>query len=314
SYRFHGDLESCGYDPLGRQVRGCAAGAPMLAFDGANIVRAQSWSIVPGPGLDDPLVSFFHPYSLGNEYELFYVTDGNGRHYAVGDKDGVLDLGLLPSDEDGWRTTGAASESSTFNADRLERPTAPGLSFFRNRVYDQTTGRWTQEDPIGVAGGVNLYQFNGNDPVSYTDPFGLCPPLIDCIKKLLASAFTIGDAMNAISRPESMGPAYLTVNRVSGWLADPSRSQWNRSERNAFRHVAGSCQLARYSTGNDALFTLAAHEVHFQKQNASEKADSAADNANNELGLRAGSNPMERRGCDEIGDEAVLDRTAVFTN
>jgi hypothetical protein len=27
-----------------------------------------------------------------------------------------------------------------------------------------------------VAGGLNLYQFNGNDPVTFTDPFGFCPP------------------------------------------------------------------------------------------------------------------------------------------
>lgn len=26
-----------------------------------------------------------------------------------------------------------------------------------------------------MAGGVNLYQYVGNDPVGYTDPFGLCP-------------------------------------------------------------------------------------------------------------------------------------------
>jgi uncharacterized protein RhaS with RHS repeats len=36
-------------------------------------------------------------------------------------------------------------------------------------------GASTQEDPIGVAGGINLYQFNGNNPASYVDPFGLCP-------------------------------------------------------------------------------------------------------------------------------------------
>ncbi|MGH2608426.1 MAG: RHS repeat-associated core domain-containing protein, partial [Tepidiformaceae bacterium] len=39
--------------------------------------------------------------------------------------------------------------------------------------YDQTTGRWTQEDPIGIAGGVNLYQYVGNNPARLTDPFGL---------------------------------------------------------------------------------------------------------------------------------------------
>ncbi len=44
---------------------------------------------------------------------------------------------------------------------------------FRNRVYDQNTSRWTQEDPVGVVGGVNLYKFVGNNPVKYKDPFGL---------------------------------------------------------------------------------------------------------------------------------------------
>jgi hypothetical protein len=31
----------------------------------------------------------------------------------------------------------------------------------------------TQEDPIGLAGGLNLYGYAGADPVNYTDPFGL---------------------------------------------------------------------------------------------------------------------------------------------
>ncbi len=35
------------------------------------------------------------------------------------------------------------------------------------------TGRFTQEDPIGLAGGVNAYGFADGDPVNYSDPFGL---------------------------------------------------------------------------------------------------------------------------------------------
>jgi uncharacterized protein RhaS with RHS repeats len=44
--------------------------------------------------------------------------------------------------------------------------------------YDQesggATGCLTQEDPIGLAGGLNLYGFAGGDPVNFSDPFGLC--------------------------------------------------------------------------------------------------------------------------------------------
>jgi RHS repeat-associated protein len=49
-----------------------------------------------------------------------------------------------------------------------------GLSYARNRYYDPLTGRFTQEDPLGLAGGLNLYGFAGGDPVNFSDPFGLC--------------------------------------------------------------------------------------------------------------------------------------------
>jgi RHS repeat-associated protein len=49
------------------------------------------------------------------------------------------------------------------------------LQFKRNRYYDPSTGQFTQEDPIGLAGGLNLYGFADGDPVNFSDPFGLCP-------------------------------------------------------------------------------------------------------------------------------------------
>lgn len=50
-----------------------------------------------------------------------------------------------------------------------------GTLYRRNRYYDPLTGRFTQEDPIGLAGGLNLYGYANGDPVTYSDPFGLCP-------------------------------------------------------------------------------------------------------------------------------------------
>jgi len=50
-----------------------------------------------------------------------------------------------------------------------------GLRYRRTRYYDPATGQFTQQDPIGIAGGLNLYGFAGGDPVNFSDPFGLCP-------------------------------------------------------------------------------------------------------------------------------------------
>ncbi len=53
--------------------------------------------------------------------------------------------------------------------------TTGGPQYLRNRYYDAGTGRFTQLDPIGLAGGMNLYGFADGDPVNFADPMGLCP-------------------------------------------------------------------------------------------------------------------------------------------
>jgi RHS repeat-associated protein len=48
-----------------------------------------------------------------------------------------------------------------------------GLVRFGRRDYDPAVGRWTSKDPIGFAGGLNLYGYVVQDPVNRIDSTGL---------------------------------------------------------------------------------------------------------------------------------------------
>jgi len=53
------------------------------------------------------------------------------------------------------------------------------LHYNYHRYYDPQTGRYLRPDPIGLAGGINLYLYAQNDPVNAVDPWGLAGVAID---------------------------------------------------------------------------------------------------------------------------------------
>ena len=61
-----------------------------------------------------------------------------------------------------------------------------GLHYNRHRYYDPQLGRFTTQDPISLAGGVNLYQYAPN-PVGWVDPKGLTS------KQLAAALMNAGE-------------------------------------------------------------------------------------------------------------------------
>jgi RHS repeat-associated protein len=53
----------------------------------------------------------------------------------------------------------------------------PESGLFQNyyRDYDPQTGRYIESDPIGLRGGINTYAYTGNNPLLWSDPYGLRP-------------------------------------------------------------------------------------------------------------------------------------------
>ncbi|MDQ1829738.1 RHS repeat-associated core domain-containing protein [Massilia scottii] len=49
-----------------------------------------------------------------------------------------------------------------------------GLHYNRHRYYDPDSGRFLSQDPLGLDGGINLYQYAPN-PTGFVDPLGLRP-------------------------------------------------------------------------------------------------------------------------------------------
>ena len=67
-------------------------------------------------------------------------------------------------------STGAANDNQRFPGQYFDAES--GFHYNRYRDYDPTLGRYIQADPIGLAGGLNVYPYARGNPVRFVDPDG----------------------------------------------------------------------------------------------------------------------------------------------
>ncbi|MDD2764147.1 MAG: hypothetical protein PHE83_09270, partial [Opitutaceae bacterium] len=71
------------------------------------------------------------------------------------------------------RSTGTYAATNPFRSATKYTDTETGLVYYGYRYYSPALGRFINRDPIGEAGGLNLYGFVGNSPTNAWDVLGL---------------------------------------------------------------------------------------------------------------------------------------------
>lgn len=173
-----GGTATFSYDPVGRMAQSTGGATLRYLYDGAQMIGEYGPSgalvhrYVPGLGLDNVVTSY---------------DASNNRTWLLADERGSV-IALT----DGW---GVAGTINTYDEYGVPAPTNAGrfqytgqawlpdaqLYHYRARAYAPGLGRFLQPDPIGYAGGANLYAYVGGDPVNLVDPFGLQSTVDDVV-------------------------------------------------------------------------------------------------------------------------------------
>ncbi|MDH0746740.1 DUF6531 domain-containing protein [Pseudomonas sp. GD03842] len=177
------------YDPLGRRIGktlhhpdGRILCETTFLWDGLRLLHEEQNGL--------PTLYLYADES----HEPLARVDGRGEHqtlrYYHNDLNGLPEQLTEPDGHLVWRARyqvwGNTTEETRdphfpenqnlrFQGQYLDRET--GLHYNTFRYYDPDIGRFTTPDPIGLAGGLNLYQYAPN-PIRWVDPWGWCKEVV----------------------------------------------------------------------------------------------------------------------------------------
>jgi RHS repeat-associated protein len=180
-----------------------------------------SGSLEGAGGIGGLLARSVHPASgIGHPTSAYYHGDGAGNVTALLAPDSTLAAryGYDPFGNQLWQS-GPLADANRHRFSSKELHPASGLYYYGHRFYDPRTQRWLNRDPLGEAGGVNLYGFVGNAPANAVDALGLqghfhlgAPPTVD--PQQHTRALIKAGAHVGLLNPRA--DAYITQLRMDG--------------------------------------------------------------------------------------------------
>ena len=163
--------QTYGYDGQGRRIRkSIGADTQHYLYNGLKLISeyANTWTATPtqythGPRLDEIAIK---QAATGSQY---YHQDGLNSLVAITNATGTTDA---TQKFDAWGNINASTGDVQYFGYTGREKDETGLMYYRARYYAPDIGRFTQQDPIGLMGGLNAYAYVNNSPAMFNDPMG----------------------------------------------------------------------------------------------------------------------------------------------
>jgi RHS repeat-associated protein len=215
------------YDPMGRRIGKSVStgsttpittwylweGQNLLAEYNASGQRQKRYAYLPGSYLPEQMADSTGTYTVHSDHLQTPTVLSNSQGTTVWSMQHVAyGQAWINRDPD---VDGIAVEFNLrFPWQYYEQETGLNYNYFRD--YDPAIGRYIQSDPIGLAGGMNVYGYVENNPLVYFDFYGLAAATCEnsddkekgiqkCLNSRYGSLYTVASYASPFSALGALG-------------------------------------------------------------------------------------------------------------